>query len=152
MGVYDAKKPSAFNALNASILVVFLILAYFGTWYLPHWYKVWAVKGVMQGVATDGYREYDDEKLMVELLRGARRLDLKVTEKNFVIKRVPYTAAEVNAVVAKNGNPYFMSRRGKFVKIAFATIIRADWPLLEGKYVDLEFHRQVEVDMAVITW
>jgi len=152
VGVYDAKKPSVFNGLNASILVVFLLLAYFGTWYLPHWYKVWALKGSMQGVATEAYREYDDEKLMKMLLKEARRHELRVTEKNFVIKRVPYTPDEINKVVNANGNTYFMTRRGKFVKIAFATIIRADWPLLEGKYVDLEFQRQVEVDMKAVSW
>lgn len=147
MSQYAPKKPSAFNSFNITLAVIVLVLGYFGAWYLPHWFKVWRLDGVLISVGRDGYREFDDEKLMKKLISEARRLELPASSDNFAIERQPYPPEEL----AQYKDTTYPSKRGKTIIIAYATAIDADWPLIGGS-TRITFHRQRSVDLTTISW
>ena len=147
MSQYAPKKPSAFNSFNITLATIVLVVGYFGAWYLPHWFKVWRLDGALIGVGRDGYREFDDEKLMKKLLSEARRLDLPATPDNFAIERQPYPPEELS----KFSDTHYPTKRGKTIIIAYATAIDAEWPLIGGS-TRITFQRQRTVDLSMITW
>lgn len=147
MSMYAPKKPKLLNSFNVTLALIAATGGYFGWWYLPHWFKVWRLSGRMIAVGRDGYREFDDEKLIKKLVSDARSLDLRVTPDNFAIKRTPYPPEEM----AKFQDPYYPTKRGKTITVAFATVIPAEWPLIGGE-VNLTFESQKTVDLATVTW
>jgi len=144
MSQYAPKKPSAFNSFNITLATIVFVFGYFGAWYLPHWFKVWRLDGALIGVGRDGYREFDDEKLMKKLLSEARRLELPAAPDNFAIERQPYPPEELQ----KFSDTFYPTRRGKSIIIAYAAVIDAEWPLIGGS-TRITFHRQRSVDMSM---
>lgn len=147
MSQYAPKKPSKINSFSVTLTLILVVGGYFGWWYLPHWFKVWRMSGVLVTVGRDGYREFDDEKLMKKLVSEGRRLDLRVNEDNFAIKREPYSPEELS----KYQDRTYPEKRGKSIKVAFAIVIPAEWPLLGG-VTNLTFERQKQVDISTVTW
>lgn len=155
MGQYDPKKPSAFNVVNILIVLVLGTGIYVGAWYLPHWYPVWKLTGIMHGVGNDAYRETNDEKLMERLLKESVRTGLRLSKENFTIERVPYTPEEIEEALAGKANSDHarktFDKRGRRIFIYFENTVDAKWPFME-KYTPLTFTRTVETDLAIIKW
>lgn len=155
MGRYDPKKPSAFNVVNALIVLVVGTLGYLGWFYVPHWWPVWQLTGIMRGVANEAYREYNNDKLLDKLLKESKRTGLKLTAENFTIERRAYTPEEM--VEALKGGQMseaarlLFEQRGKAITIYFENTVSAQWPLRESKR-PLTFRRTVTVDLSIIEW
>lgn len=151
MSIYAPKKPKRLNSLNVSIAIVTLVLGYLGWFYLPHWFKAWSMSGALVSVGRDAYRVYDDEVLRKKLLAEGRRIGLPVTPKSFLIKREPYSDAEISAMVRDKKDPWYMKNRGKSITIAFAVRVKADWPLTDDS-TELEFSSQKTMDLTTVTY
>lgn len=152
MGQYNAKKPNKINPVSISVTVVILGLGYLGWFYFPHWFQVFRISGVMRGVGTEAYRNFDDQKLMKKLVDESKRLIPNLNENNFKIQRVKYTNDELNALEVKHGTQRDVYQtRGKELVIEFAYIFTAKWPLTQ-KTTKLEFHKEVVQDLSVIAY
>ncbi len=155
MGQYDPKKPSAFNPVNIAIVLGLAALGYGGAFYLPHWWPVWQLSGIMHGIGNEAYRETDDIKLMEKLLKEAKRTKLGLTEENFTIEREPYPPEELQA--DRNGKPFtdsgrkLLEKRGKSISVYLDHSVDAKWPLLD-KWTTLSFRRTVTTDLSTIDW
>lgn len=155
MGQYDPKKPSAFNPVNIAIVLGLAALGYGGAFYLPHWWPVWQLSGIMHGIGNEAYRNADDTKLMANLLKEAQRTKLGLTEQNFTIERHPYTPEELE--VAADGKPItdharkVYETRGKSISIHLEHSVDAKWPLMD-KWTTLTFRRTVNTDLSTIKW
>ncbi|MBI4814920.1 MAG: hypothetical protein HY791_01600 [Deltaproteobacteria bacterium] len=150
MGVYDPKKQKFFNAPTIVGIISFMILSYFGAWYLPHWWKVWRMTGVMRGVAFDGYHQTDSEPLYKKLVAEARRLELTgAVKEDFKFERIPYSPEELSD--KDDHDKALLVGRGKFVVITMDYYVAAKWPFRDAS-TELHFFRRVEQDMATITW
>lgn len=146
MSQYAPKKPSVVNSFSVTLTLILLVGGYFGWWYLPHWFKAWRMSGVLVSVGNDAYRQYDDNKLMAILVKEGKRLGLNVSEDNFAIQRVPYTADELSGVVSS-----IPAKRGKMITIAFAQTVVAEWPLVGGSR-ELTFEYQATTDLAAVAY
>lgn len=155
MGQYDPKKPSAFNVVNILIVLGLGTAGYVGWWYLPHWWPVWQLSGIMRGVGNEAYREYNNDKLLAKLLKESARTKLGLNEHNFSIERVAYTPEEIEqALEGKTATDHMrdlFAKRGKTVRIDFENTVNAKWPLQE-KVTPITFRRTVTVDLSIIEW
>lgn len=155
MGQYDPKKPSAFNIVNILIVLGLGTVGYLGWWYLPHWYPVWQLSGIMRGAANDAYREFNNDKLLQKLLKDSQRTGLKLTAENFTIERTGYTNEEMQAAVEgkelSDHARMLFEQRGKTITIYFENTVTAKWPL-QDKSRPLTFRRTVSMDLATIKW
>lgn len=147
MSQYAPKKPSKFNSFNITLFFILTIGGYFGWWFLPHWFAVWRMSGVMVTIGRDGYREFDNEKLIKKLVSEARRLGLQASADNFAVARQPYPPEELE----KYQEQYYPTMRGKTIKVAFAIVIPMEWPLFGG-IQDVTFERQKMVDLTTVNW
>lgn len=155
MGQYDPKKPSAFNVVNVILVLVLGTVGYLGWFYVPHWWPVWQLTGIMRGVGNDAYREYNNDKLLEKLLKESKRTGLKLTAQNFTIERRAYTPEEM-AEALKGTNMSDAARllfeqRGKAITLYFEYNVNARWPLRETSR-PLTFRRTVTVDLSIIQW
>lgn len=148
--IYEAKKPSAINSFSVSLVLITATLGYLGYFYLPVWWPVFQLSGIMRGICNDAYRDHDDKALVDKLLRESKRTGLRLTQDNFVFKRVPYTEEEL---VGIEGHARSMKeRRGKRCELELIYTARAEWPFLEGKVTSLNMGRRVEADLAQIQY
>ena len=146
MSIYAPKKPSKFNRLNFTIAAVFLVLGYFGWWYLPAFYKVWTVTGAMASESNAAYRTLDDNKLVERLVAAARRVGLNtVGPHNFAIQRDPPTDAQLSKA-SNDASRELLKKRGSAITIVFAVTLDLPWPLFGGSVqMDVERVRTAEM-------
>lgn len=150
MSLYAPKKPKRINSVSVSVTLILLLLGYIGWWYIPHWFRVWQMSGVMISVGRLGYREYDDQKLIQLLIQGAQRNGLRVTADNFSIWREPYGADEIEADATPAKRDLY-AKRGKNIWVSFAYTTEAEWPLI-GKTTTLNFERERSVELSQVNW
>lgn len=151
MSIYAPKKPSKFNRLNFSIAAVFLVLGYFGVWYLPTAYQVWTVTGAMASECNAAYRTLDNEKLVSRLVAAARRVGLTtVGPDNFAVQRDPPTDAQM-AATTNDANRELLNKRGSAITIVFAVTLDLPWPLFGGS-VQMDFERVRTAEMTALKY
>ncbi len=145
MGIYEIKKPKKINSFSVTLFLIVTISGYFLYWYIPVWWPIFQIQGIMNGICNDAYREVDDEKLMAKLLKEAQRTRLRVSKDNFKLERVPYEQGELANTTAH------VSARGKACKLSFAYAMESELPLI-GKKVPLEWHKTAEVDLKIVKY
>jgi hypothetical protein len=151
MSIYAPKKPSKFNRLNFTIAAVFLVLGYFGWWYLPAFYKVWTVTGAMASESNAAYRTLDDNKLVERLVAAARRVGLNtVGPDNFAIQRDPPTDAQLS-MATNDASRELLKKRGSAITIVFAVTLDLPWPLIGGS-VQMDFERVRTAEMTALKY
>jgi hypothetical protein len=149
--IYEMKKPSRINAFSVSLVLVALALAYFLYFFIPVWWPVFQLTGIMKGVCNDAYHTHDDKKLMDKLLAEAKRTRLRLTEENFLLERERYTPEELNAMSISDSARALLERRGKVCRISLGYTSEAKLPFTQ-KVVEIPWNRSVETDLAVIKY
>ena len=149
MSVYELKKPRFFNSFTNTLLVLALTLGYLGYWFMPHWWPIFQLTGIMRGACNNMYREYDDKKVLEGLLRESKRTGLKLTKDNFLLERVLYDHEEI-ATQPPHAKDQ-LQRRGKSCRIQMIYVVDSVLPFI-NKTKTLEFRRDITGDLAVIQY
>lgn len=150
-GIYEMKKPRRINSFSVTIFLLVSTISYLGYWYIPLWWPVFQLTGIMRGTCNDAYHQYDNEALMTKLLKDSTRTGLRLTREHFKLQRVPYTEAELVKLNLDSYSSNVYRKRGKKCVLAFHYKTVSQLPVIE-KPVKLEFDREVETDLAVIKW
>ena len=151
-GIYEIKKPRRINSFSVTIFLMAAAIGYLGYFFIPVWWPVFQLTGIMRGACNNAYREYDDKKVISVLLRDASRTKLRVTEDNFRLTRLPYTEEEL-AVLSKGQQTGMdlLRRRGKECVLEMRYQDDYKWPLI-GTTTHLEFEREVRASLETIKW
>lgn len=147
MSVYDPKQPKFFNTLNIFLMLAGLTLGYLGWWFLPHWWPVFQLSGIMKSACYDAYHQTDDSVLLNKLVKDSQRTGLQLQAENFQIIREKYTPEEVMAGKLSE----IQLKRGKSITIKMGYVARAQWPLTD-RYKNITFRREQSTDLKQITW
>ena len=149
--IYEMKKPSRFNAFSVSLVLVAIALAYFLYFFIPVWWPVFQLTGIMKGICNDAYHTHDDRKLMEKLLKESKRTNLRLTEDNFLLERDQYTADELNAATPSDSGRILLQKRGKVCRISLGYVSQAKLPFTQ-KVIEIPWNRTIETDLAVIKY
>lgn len=98
MNIYAMKKPKRINAVSITFFILALGVGYLGWAFIPIYWPVFQLSGIMRGVCNDAYRVHDDKQLMEKLLKDSRRTGLRVSQDNFRLTRLPYSEDELIAL------------------------------------------------------
>lgn len=145
MGIYEIKKPRKINSFSVTLFLIVTIGGYLLYWYIPIWWPIFQMQGIMNGICNDAYREIDNEKLMAKLLKESQRTHLRVTKENFKLERVPYMPNELPNLTE------YAAARGKFCKLSFSYAAESELPFI-GKRVQHEWHKSAEVDLKIVKY
>lgn len=148
MGIYEIKKPRRINSFSVTLTLILIVLGYLGWFIIPLWWPVFQETSIMQGICNDAYREYDNEKLMVKLMKQSARTGLPLRRDNFVFERVPYQEFEFPPGLGPDGHKLFETR-GKECRLSFTYVTKGEWPLI-GKKVQIPWKRSVKTDLKVV--
>lgn len=152
MNIYMMKKPKKINSVSVTLALIGLVLAYAGWFLVPAFWPIFQLTGVMRSTCNTAYRELNDEKVMAELLKQAKRTGLKLTKDNFRFTREPYTVEELEAARQKHsGSEELLQKRGKACVLEMRYVDDYTWPLI-GKTTTIPFEREVRVDLKTVEW
>lgn len=152
MNIYLMKKPKRVNSVSVSVALLVLVLGYAGWFFLPAYWPVFQLNGIMHGICNDAYRIQDETVLMQRLLKEARRTGLKLSEKNFRFIRVQWTDEELRERLQEDKNAWALyQRRGKECVLQMRYVDRYPLPLL-GNTVQMSWSNEVKAPMEPITW
>ncbi|MBK8012965.1 MAG: hypothetical protein IPK13_16615 [Deltaproteobacteria bacterium] len=147
MNIYLQRKPRRINSFTVTLSFLALAFGYGGYFYLPLWWPVFQLTGIMRGICNEAYRNVNDEDLMKKLMTEARRVRLPgLTAENFEFIRVPYEQDELAS--AKGFQP---EKRGKRCELYFTYDRTATWPLID-KTSTFHFEREVVTDLSFVDW
>ncbi|MCB9654219.1 MAG: hypothetical protein H6729_08845 [Deltaproteobacteria bacterium] len=147
MNIYLQKKPRRINSFSVTLALIVLVAGYAGYFYLPLWWPVFQLTGIMRGICNEAYRNVNDEDLMKKLMAESKRVRLPgLTAENFEFTRVPYEQEELAS--AKGLRPEL---RGKRCELYLSYERTATWPLL-GKTSTFHFEREVVSDLSFVDW
>jgi hypothetical protein len=149
VGVYEMKKPKRINSFSVTLFFVTVTVAYLGYWYLPEWWPMFQLTGIMRGICNDAYRTYEDEKLVDKLLKESKRTGLRLTKENFLLERVKYTAQEMNNF--DQNQQLTFGQRGKKCILYVKYHKRSPLPFI-GKEVPLSWEKSVETDLSTVKY
>lgn len=150
-GIYEMKKPARINSFSVTLTLIVATLAYAGYFFIPVWWPVFQVTGIMRGICNDAYHTFENEKLMEKLLKETKRTGLYLTSDNFVLERVPYTEEDYQAQNIDYSKRPAYERRGKLCRLTLTYTSKARWPFLE-KVTDIPWNRSIETDLSIIKW
>ena len=140
MNIYAIKKPNRINSVTVTLAVGGLLIGYLLYWWLPIFWPIFRMTGIMKSACSEAYRNPNDEAVMEKLIADASRTGLRIDERNFRYRRIPFTRAERQA--SQITEESFVNRRGKECEIAFH--YEDDYPLpLIGKTTRLVFERTI---------
>jgi hypothetical protein len=148
VGIYEIKKPKKINSFSVTIFLIVTIGGYLGYWYIPIWWPIFQVSGIMSGICNDAYREMNNEKLVDKLMKETKRTGLALTKENFTFERIPYLPQEMPNDAASRDT---LGRRGKACRLTFNYGKRYELPFI-GKSVPLSWTKQVYTDLGVIKY
>lgn len=148
MGIYEIKKPKKINSFSVTLFLIVVVAGYLGYWYIPLWWPIFQVKGIMSGICNDAYREMDNEKLLDKVVRETKRTGLRLTKDNFKIERVQYKPEELPP---QGGVREVMLTRGKQCRLTFTYHIVSEMPFI-GKKVPLSWTKQVETELGIVKY
>jgi hypothetical protein len=152
VGVYDIKQPSRFNLLNIILFCLLCAGGYYGYWYLPWWYEVFPIKSAMQGACNNAYREWDDKKVLANMLKDIRpRSTLPVRETDFKMWRDAYEPGELDRLGVTGPSLVNLEKRGKICHIEFDYTVHTEWPI-SGTQSEIRFFRSVATDLQIIKY
>lgn len=149
MNIYLMKKPKRINSVSVTLFLLMVAGAYLGWTFVPVYWPVFQMTGIMRGVCNTAYRERNDDKLLDILVKEGRRTRLRLSKENFAVERVPYTEEELLA--APEGPRKVMADRGKTCVISFHYEDEYTWPILE-KRAPLIIDRTIETPLEQVSW
>ncbi len=151
MNIYLMKKPKRLNAVSITLGLIGLAIAYVIWFLVPAFWPVFQLTGIMKGACNAAYREFNDEKVINQMLRDAQRTHLKISKDNFRLTRVPYEPEELSALTHDENAANMFRARGKECVLELIYQDDYEWPLI-GKKTNFTFERTVRTDMATLKW
>lgn len=149
MGVYEIKKPKRINVFSVSLFLIAIAFVGGLSWFLPIWWPVFQLTGIMQGVCNDMYRERSNEVLMKKLLKDSARTGLQLVPENFILERIPYTQQELNAL--NMGDTSAVAIRGKECRLTLRYLTDTEIPVIK-KRIQIPWSRTIQTDLKVIKY
>lgn len=144
MSVYLHKRPRRLNSVSLTFIAVFAVLGYFAWCFVPIYWPIFQLTGIMRSTCNEAYRNSDNKALMEKLLRDARRTGLRLSKDNFLLTREMYTPEEL-----VDENPRWrdvLSRRGKSCELKMIYVTPVDFPLI-GYRTEWTFRKTVRQDL-----
>jgi hypothetical protein len=149
VGIYEIKKPKKINSFSVTLFLIVVVGGYLLYWYIPAWWPIFQIKGIMSGTCNDAYRQMDNDKLLDKMLKETKRTGLKLTKQNFELERERYTPAELVGLDEKKQD--LMQRRGKTCRLTFRYKNNYEMPFI-GKSVPLSWTKTVESELGIIKY
>ncbi|NJK88967.1 MAG: DUF615 domain-containing protein [Myxococcales bacterium] len=158
MNIYAPKKPKALNSVSVTLMLIALAFGYFCWAFIPIYWPIFQLKGIVRGACNDAYREMDDTLVVQKLVTASGRTGLRLTKDNFRMERVPYSPPEIEEAVGhikdfetRARQMKYLRERGKLCIIEY--YYRADYSLpLVGVSLPLTFNDRLEGSLETVTW
>jgi hypothetical protein len=147
MGIYEIKKPKKINSFSVTLFLIVVTVGYLGYWYLPIWWPVFQITGIMKGICNDAYRNPNNDELLDKLVKETKRTGLNLTKENFSIYRSPYPEGELPKEPGTREN---FIKRGKTCELTFSYGKPYELPLTGGKVVNLAWEKTIVTDLSVV--
>lgn len=143
MSIYAMKKPKRINSVSVTVAIVLLIGGYFAYAFVPKYWPFFQMKGVLRGFCNKAYRDYqDDKKLVDELVKDTRRIKLSLSADNFEFEREPFDQEDFTGV--SQARMEQMQQRGKTCVVRFYYEDEITLPI-----IDKPFTRSWESEVRV---
>ena len=152
MNIYAMKKPKRINSVSVTFFILALVVGYVGYFFVPIYWPVFQLSGIMRGVCYDAYRYTNDEQLMTKLLQDGRRTGLKLSKDNFRLTRIGYEAEELRTLSKGNSRlKDILAERGKACRLEMH--YEDDYALpFTSKTVHLKFDKTVEQTLEQVEY
>ena len=150
MNIFLQKKPKRINVVSVTLTTILVVGGYFLWFWVPAFWPIFQLSGIMRGACNDAYRQTDDAKVVQKLLADAKRTRLKLSEDNFRFYRVPYTDEELEKLPGGRASDVW-ARKGKICVIEMHYEDDYRLPLIDKTHHQV-FERTVEVKMTPVTW
>ena len=150
MSVYLQKNPKRVNFVSVTLTLSVLVVGYLLWFWIPTYWPVFQLTGLMRGACNDAYRLLDNEKVIEKLLVNARRTRLRLSKDNFRMSRTRYTDDELRTLPGGMKTDMW-ALKGKTCVIEMHYEDDYEWPLI-GKTQRLVFERTVEEDLTPVIW
>lgn len=137
------KKPKRINSVSVGLAVIFAGILYVGYAFLPVFWPLWQVSGMMRTACARANRSPEDAAVMADLLKETRRTGLSLTEDNFIFERMPFSDEELGAMKASRRDR--ARRRGRACVFRFRYAQTYQLPLVGVEY-HLPYESQVRLD------
>lgn len=149
MNIYLMKKPKRINSVSVTLFLMAAVTAYLGWAYIPIYWPLIQMSGIMRGVCNDAYREQRNDALLQQLVREGKRTRLRISADNFSVERVAYSEEEMmnQSEHAKS----ILRARGKACVISFHYEDTYTWPLFDSPH-RVVFDRTVETPLETVKW
>lgn len=151
MNIYAMKKPKRINSVSVVMVLVAGIIGYLGYTFIPIYWPVFQLQGMMQTACNDAYRILDNEVVMRELLKNAQRTKLRLTKDNFRLQRLPYTDEELMKFQDNAAAQEMMRKKGKECLIEMRYVGSYTLPGL-GKEFSIEWTGSKRAPLEPIKW
>jgi len=154
VNIYAPKKPKLINSVSVTVTLFLLVLGYFLWAFVPIYWPVFQLKGIIRAACNHAYRELDDDAVIAKLVKDSRRTGLDLTEENFRMRRIPMTEEEIRQEAgddATNNRWAYLRKRGKECVIEYYYRDRYELPLV-GQSFQLTFHDDVHGSLETVTW
>lgn len=150
MNVYLQKNPKRVNAVSVTLTLVALGGGYLLWFWLPAYWPVFQLTGIMRGACNDAYRIVDNDEIIKKLLVNARRTGLRLSKENFRMTRTRYSDEELRKLPGGMKTDVW-AKKGKTCVIEMHYENDYTWPLI-GKTQRLVFERTVEAELSPVIW
>ncbi len=158
MNIYAPKKPSKINSVSITVTLMLLIIGYLAWAFVPIYWPIFQLKGIVRGACNDAYRVLENEQVIANLVEDSRRTGLHLTKDNFRMTREPYTREELAALTQeiesldyrrKQGD--YLAKRGKSCRIEYIYKNTYSLPMIQVP-LELTFQDSVTGSLETITW
>jgi hypothetical protein len=149
MGRYDPKTPSAANSFNLFLALGVAIFGYAACIFVPYYWPLLQLRGMVHATSNAGYKEYNNDKLLQELMRKSATVDLEIELEDFAIEREPMGWDELQKMPA--AVRAYARQRGQSITVSFHQSVDAKWPFID-KWTPLELTLSKTTDLSPVEW
>jgi len=158
VNIYAPKKPKRINSVSVTLALMTLAFGYFLWAFIPIYWPIFQLKGIIRAACNDAYRVLDDEAVVSKLVQDAARTGLPLTKDNFRMERVQMEPEEIEAETAdfedqvqKRLRQDYLRQRGKTCKIEYYYRGRYDLPLI-AQTVQITWNDTVSGSLETVSW
>ncbi len=151
MNIYLHRKPKRINSFSVTVTLLSLTTGYLGWAFLPAWWPIFQMNGIMRAACNAAYRSIDDKEIMDGLLAESQRTGLGLTRDSFEFERIPFTDDEVIELREKGIANDRMIQRGSTCVLRLYHEGEIEWPLV-GTTTDITWEREVRGSLENVDW
>ncbi len=146
------KKPRRINTVSVAFVVAALLVGYAAYAFIPIYWPIFQMEGIIRGICNDAYRELNNDRLMDKLLAETKRTGLKLSKDNFRMKRIPYDQHELDKLgIGDAAAPTLVEQRGKAFEIAYRYRDTYSLPLI-GQTLTLTFEDTLSTSLETVQY